>query len=246
MPEVATIQTAQVATQPPETSDPLISMIERAARDASVDIDKMERLFQMHERAEERRSVIAFNTALADAQSQAEPVARNKRNQQTSSNYADLAAICDAVMPIVHSAGLSLSFSEFESTRPGHMGVRCAIKHALGHGETHDFHIPFDDKGMKGNVNKTATHAYGSTFSYGRRYATLAVLNISTTDDDGQKAGRGAPISDEQAAALAAKFDEVEADIPKFCKYFSIDRYVDLPATEFDRAMTALAKKAQS
>ena len=57
---------APVAVQP-ETSA-LISMIERAARDPSVDIDKMERLLQMHERVEAKQRESAFNTAMAAVQ----------------------------------------------------------------------------------------------------------------------------------------------------------------------------------
>ena len=52
----------------------LISMIERAARDPAVDIAKMERLFDMQERAEKRRAETAFNAAMAAAQAELEPV----------------------------------------------------------------------------------------------------------------------------------------------------------------------------
>ena len=46
----------------------LISMIERAARDPSVDIDKMERLFLLQERMSAQRAKAAYLSALADMQ----------------------------------------------------------------------------------------------------------------------------------------------------------------------------------
>ena len=55
------------AASPPE-ADPLISMIERAARDPSVDIDKMERLFQMHERMLRNSARVAYDEAFSTMQ----------------------------------------------------------------------------------------------------------------------------------------------------------------------------------
>ena len=46
----------------------LLEVIARAARDPSVDIDKMERLIAMQERVQARDAEVAFNAALAQLQ----------------------------------------------------------------------------------------------------------------------------------------------------------------------------------
>ena len=52
-----------------------LAMIERAARDPSIDVDKLDRLLQMRERENARVAEQAFNAALADAQTEMNPVA---------------------------------------------------------------------------------------------------------------------------------------------------------------------------
>ena len=70
-------ETGKIVQQPQSESAALINMIERAASDPNVDIDKMERLFQMHERIQERRAVEAYNASMAAAQSEMQTVVRN-------------------------------------------------------------------------------------------------------------------------------------------------------------------------
>jgi hypothetical protein len=223
----------------------LIALIERAARDQSVDIDKMERLFQMHERVTARAAEAAFNAAMARAQAELKPVARNLRNTQTNSNYADLAAISDAADPIIHKHGFGVITSEFQSAVPNHLGVRCKITHADGHSESYDFNIPIDGTGLKGNPNKTATHAYGSTITYGRRYAKCSVFDIATKDDkDGNRPkDDDTPVSDEQAEAIAKKITEVGADINAFLKLGNVESISDIPAKDYNRVMQLLEAK---
>jgi hypothetical protein len=61
--------------------------------------------------------------------------------------------------------------------------------------------------GPKGNQNKTATHGFGSTMSYGRRYLICLIFNITLTneDQDGNQPG-------EQVTAPAG-FEKWKADI---------------------------------
>lgn len=242
--DVATVEAVQA---PASQSDAFLAMIERAARDPQTDIDKMERLFAMSERMRAREAEAAFNASMAAAQVELIPVARNKRNNQTSSNYADLAAIADAAMPIIHKHGFGVSCSEFRSDRPDHLGVACKVTHAAGHSEKHEFHIPWDGAGLKGNANKTPTHAYGSTMSYGRRYATCNIFNIATKDDDGNKASdtTAERITDAQASAILDRIAETEADLAKFLAYWKIDDVAKLPAKSFDHAMALFNQKGR-
>lgn len=220
----------------------LLSLIERAARDPNVDIDKMERLFQMHEQIEVRRSEQAYNASMSAAQAEMQPVARNKTNEQTRSKYADLSALADAITPIYTRHGFGLSFS----TKPaadGFMGIVAEVMHSAGFSKRYEFEMPLDIAGIAGKVNKTQTWAFGSTTSYGRRYAKLMIFDLATMDDDGQKAGAGPTITQDQEDQIRDLIESTEADLPKFAAYFKIEKLSDLPAAQFERAMAALNRR---
>lgn len=225
-------------------SGAMISMIERAARDPSVDLDKMERLFAMKERMEDRRSSAAFNEAMAAAQAEIVPVAKNRKNEHTGARYADLHAIADVALPIVHKHGFGLSFSQAASAVPGCIGVVCRVTHAGGHSETYQFDIPTDSAGAQGKVNKTATQALGSTLTYGRRYAVVNVFNIAITDSDGNSSAQSTstPVTEQEFSefrkALAAKRVAEGA----VCEMFSVESLEDLTRKQFGDAVKRLEK----
>lgn len=220
----------------------IIQMIERAARDPSVDLDKMERLFAMHERVQSRRAQEQFNAAMAAAQAEIAPVARNKKNEHSGAKYADLFAIADKALPIAHQHGFGLSFSEFKSEQPNCLGVACKVSHAGGHSERYEFNVPLDRAGSQGKVNKTETQAYGSTFTYGRRYATCGVFNIAITDDDG---GSKSAVDDRDAAlaALRVLVSKAGADEGKICNHFSVESFDDLTARQISEASAGLSAR---
>jgi ribosomal protein S5 len=242
--EVAKMAPTQVQSVQPEGSA-LISMIERAARDPSVDIDKMERLFQMHERVEAKQREAAFNTAMAAAQEELRPVARKLRNSQTNSNYADLAAISEAADPVIHKHGFGVIASEFTSAIPQHIGVRLKVTHSAGHSEAYYFNIPLDGTGLKGNANKTATHAYASTITYGRRYAKCAVFDIATKNDTDGNQPTGS-ITPDQTEELAKLITATCTDIQAVLDFHKVESLSDMTAADYRTAKAKLvARKVQ-
>ena len=127
------------------------------------------------------------------------------------------------------------------------MRITCELSHNAGHSKHFHADIPIDAAGMAGKVNKTPTHAFGSTMSYGRRYLTLMIFDIATEDDDGNRAGNGAVISDEQATDLLNLINEVGADKAKFLAYMRVDSIADIPVAKLGGAIAKLeAKRAQS
>ena len=234
-------ETNKIVQQPPSESAALISMIERAASDPNVDIDKMERLFQMHERIQERRAVEAYNASMAAAQSDMQAVVRNQENTHTKSKYADLHAIADKALPAIHKHGFGLSFSECSATKEGCISIFCRASHSGGHAETYVFNVPIDDTGAKGTVNKTAVQAYGSTMTYGRRYATCGVFNIQVKDPDGNTPTEF--ITDDQSEHLKALLSEDGQDMPGFCQHFRIDKVSDLPAAQYSKALAMIDRR---
>jgi type II secretory pathway component HofQ len=230
-----------------EQTDSMMSMIERAARDPQVDIDKLERLFALLERmiAEEKKT--AYAAAMSVVQAKIQPVYRDARNDQTNSTYARLEAISAAIKPIYTAEGFSLSFDTADSTKPDHMRIVCEVMHSAGHSVIKHFDLPYDNVGMKGNANKTMVHASGSTVSYGRRYLTLMVFNVPLTneDNDGNSGGGNGVeyITDKQAADLQCLMDEVNANKANFLKYCKVDSLDRLPASKFKGAVEALQQK---
>lgn len=221
--------------------DAVLMMIERAARDPNVDIDKMERLMGMREREQARRAQVAFNAAMSDAQAEMKPVARDADNEQTKSMYARYETISEAIQPIVTKYGFALSFNEGTTDKANCIRILCDVMHREGHTKQYYADVPFDNVGMKGNANKTNTHAYGSTKSYGRRYLKCDIFDVAlkNVDDDGNKAG-ATTITEEQTAQLLELIDAVGAHAPKFCEIYKIEGVADLPAKLFTDAVQAL------
>ena len=232
------------ATEIMATTSPVMNAIMSMASNADFDVDKMDRLLQMQERMEAKEAEKAFNADLAEAQSEMAPVARDASNDQTRSNYATLEAIHKSIKPIITKHGFSLSFAQGETDKDGHYRVTCALRHKSGHTVQQFMDIPSDGVGMKGNANKTSTHAFGSSMSYGRRYLTLAIFNISTAeeDDDGNAAS-DIVITSEQREILQDLIDETKSDISKFCNALKVDALVNIPLHQFGYAHGLLMSK---
>lgn len=225
--------------------DAILALIERAARDPSVDIDKMERLFGMHERMKAKQAEEAYNASMAAAQSALVPVVKNRSNEFTNSRYADLLAIADQALPVVYQNGFAVSVSECESPtkRPGFIGAACEVAHSAGHSKRYVFDIPIDAAGSQGKVNKTPIQAYGSTLTYARRYAVCNIFNIAVKDSDGnsqQAPASNGLISAEQLAQLEKLMAEHNVSAADFCNHYDIGRVADVPARYFAKVVEAI------
>lgn len=236
---------------PAATVDPVLSMIERVVMDPNADLDKLERMLAMKERIDADAARRAFSDAMAACQAEMQPVARNKKNDQTRSKYADLAAIYTACKPLVSKYGFSFSTFPASTEKPGMMGVRWTLRHKAGHEESDMAEIPLDDKGMKGTANKTQTHAFGSTASYARRYLFCMIFDIATgDDDDGQSAQRNAePITEEQYIELRDLIEQAGITEDIVCTAERIAMLAELPASKFGHVQrnleTTIKKRAQ-
>jgi ERF superfamily len=167
-----------------------LQMIERAARDPSIDVDKLDRLLQMRERENARVAEQAFNAALAEAQTEMHPVATDSDNPQARSRYASYAALDRAVRPIYAGHGFALSFNTADAPGPEQARIVCDVSHVGGHTRRYHIDMPVDGKGARGGDVMTKTHAMGSGVSYGMRYLLRMIFNLAIDyDDDGNAAG---------------------------------------------------------
>lgn len=237
----------QQTQDPPADPTGMVQMIERFATNPDVDVHKLEKLLDMQERVLNRNAEAAFNTAMKAVQEELPRIKRDKRNDQTNSNYATLEALNKAIVPIYTRHGFSLSFGSADCPVADHIRINCLVSHVCGHSRPYQCDVPNDLAGMKGTPNKTKTHAFGSTMSYGRRYLTLLIFNLSMTDEDNDGNGAGLPrVSEEQAANLHALIDEVKADKHAFLRYFKADSIETLAAQAYNDAVRMLEQKRKA
>ena len=168
----------------------LMQAVARAASDPNVDVEKMERLFAMHERMEAKQSEGAFNAAMSRVQAAMRRIETDARNKQTNSDYATYGALDRALRPLYTEEGLSLSF-DTESPQPEVLRVICLVSHGAGHTRRYSIDMPADGKGAKGGDVMTKTHATGSAASYGMRYLLKMIFNVALGNDPDDDDGNG-------------------------------------------------------
>lgn len=231
---------------------PLLSMIERAARDPSFDLDRLERLMGMHQDMQRREAERLFNEAMSACQAELPRVIRAATNTHNNSRYAKLEDIAKVSAPIYTRHGFSLSFDTEDGAAAGFVRLVCKVAHAAGFSRDVRADLPLDAAGSQGKANKTGIQAWGSTMSYGRRYLTLLVFNIALTNDphdnDGVPAkGNDEPefITDAQACELRALVRAHDVNLDAFLAYGQVASIEEIPAGQFQSAKAQLLRKAK-
>lgn len=225
-----------------QESTSLIQVIERAARDSSIDIDKMERLLAMKERLDAKTAVAAYSTSFAEMQPELPEI--NERGEikvenKVRSTYAKFEDINSVVKPILAKHGFGLSFKT--STKDGKATVVAILMHKAGHSEQTDMELAADTSGSKNGVQ-----ALGSSIAYGKRYTMNAILNITTRgqDDDGKLGGSGPFITERQVADLDALVSEHGGNKNKLCKYLKVGSFSQIPAKDYDSVVAEVRRLA--
>ena len=244
--------------------DPILAMIERAARDASVDIEKFERLMTMKERLEAQRASVAFAEAFANLQPELPAIDRrgrivvfSKADREKAGGvpegatpiqktpYATLDDILEALRAPLARHGFSLRF-EHDVTADGRIITKAVLRHRAGHEQSAATPpLKHDTTGSKNDVQ-----AVGSALTYGRRYALMAVLPIVShapqdADDDGK--GAGSPIIDaDQLAYIEQQLRDTGSDVAKFLGTLGADPELGvagMTVKQYQRGLELIAKK---
>jgi len=190
-------QDIATTTPPANAAAQMIAVIADAAQNPNVDVNKMSALLDMQERIMDRQAREAFVAAKAAMSSELPNISKNRRGHNNT-RYATWDKIHRIIKPILARHGFDLGFNV------GHDGnmttVEAVLSHVQGHVETSGaMKLPNDQSGHKNSVQ-----AVGSTVSYGKRYTTLALLNISTDDDtDGETAPAIPKLTDHQTNLIA-------------------------------------------
>ena len=215
----------------------IIQVIERAAMNPEVDIDKMERLLQMQERVLDRQAAADYSSAMAAMQTDIPSIA--ERGRTNNGHYATLEDIVDTVRPIMKQHGFAVSFRV--NTLDKGVEVTGVLMHRSGHREETTMLLPADTSG-----NKNAVQAFGSSVSYGKRYVLCSLLNITTRgeDDDGNSAAPVKTVTAFQAGQLQQRLSQC----PEKTQAWFAENYGDasrVPKAKFDGMIAQLNKIIQ-
>ena len=245
----------------PGAPDPILAMIERAARDTAVDIEKFERLMAMKERVEAQAASLAFAQAFAELQPELPTIDRTGRIvvfskadrerpggvppdaepiQQTP--YVTLDDILEALRQPLGKHGFSIRF-EYQTTADNRLSTTAILRHRTGHEERATTPpLQHDSTGSKNNAQ-----AAGSALTYGRRYALMAVLPIVShapqdADDDGNAAGK-ALIGADELALVQQLLDETKSNLESFFNTLGATGFSDLTIAQWKRGVALLNEK---
>lgn len=179
----APVGAKEVTLHEPQTG--VMGIIERLASDPNFDTAKLEKLIELHERTQANAARAEFFRQFSVMQSEI-PAIERKGTGDKGKRYARNEDIQRVLRPILQRYGFMLSFAT--SFEGGQVRVTGKLAHEAGHVETAEFMSAADTSG-----SKNAIQALGSAQSYGIRYTTVALLNITGTDesdDDGAATGR--------------------------------------------------------
>jgi hypothetical protein len=249
---VAKVEAAPTPVAPVSEAAAFLQIIDRASRDPSVDLDKLQRLLDMRERMQAREAEVAFNAAMTEAQKEMRPVSTDSANTQTKSKYASYAALDRVLRPVYTKHGFALSFNTSPDAPADHVRILCDVTNC-GHTRRYQIDMPADGKGAKGGDVMTKTHAAGSAASYGMRYLLKMIFNIAVgeADDDGNAAGRTEPverITEKQVSdlnALLQKSPEPAANVQIIFEHFKIDNLSELTPEQYRKTVSQLSKKLE-
>lgn len=163
----------------------LQSAIERGAS-----IEQLDRLIALKERMDAEHARKAAVVAMVEFKRNPPTIIKNKTGTVRpkddnkagySYGYADLAAVCDAVIEGLARVGISHSWATSQDGQL--LSVKCTLTHELGHSISTTLSAGIDNSGGKNSIQ-----AIGSARTYLCRYTLLTVTGLAVedgTDDDG-------------------------------------------------------------
>lgn len=235
----------EVVPLPPPTN--ILAIIASAAANPNVDVEKMRALLAMQREIMAEDARIAFTEAFIrmklptiNKDGKIDEGTTRSGRQGKKTRYATFEAINNAVEPLLKENGFAMWF-EPDVGDDGKIIMRGHLDHIKGHGKTCAISLPLETSGSKNNVQ-----GVGSSISYGKRYAAIALLNIVSHAPEDRDLDGNEPekkIDENQVQQVADLIVESGSDRRLFCKYFGIEKVEDMPLNKFDDAVASLEKK---
>lgn len=232
----------------------LLNFVAQAVKDPAIDVTKLEALLRMQREIVADDAKAQFNEAFLSLQKRLPrikktgvleyPVDKNKPDgpKKKIANFAKWEDIDEAIRPILDEEGFALSFNT--APRAGEGGgllVTAILRHRAGYSQETTIPVPLDTSGGKNNLQ-----GYGSTLSYGKRYAATAALNIITEgeDDDGVRGGMKF-ITAQDVADLEKLIVDTKSDRDRFLQHFGIAQLENLDTDRLVVARNMLWSKVE-
>tara|TARA_R100001086_G_scaffold225289_1_gene143531 strand:+ start:1072 stop:1872 length:801 start_codon:yes stop_codon:yes gene_type:complete len=245
------VEARTVEQAPASGGTAIMALIERAARDESVDIDKMERLFEMHERMTARQAKEEFHQALAEMQIELPEITKRGETRDKDGNlmynFAKWEDINREIKPILAKHGFGLSFR----IQPDQAGLNItAVLSRNGHTEETSIVQSLDMGGAKMNPNQ----ARGAATSYGKRYTSGALLNLISyeeQDTDAVTPLSGDTLTAEQVKTVRALLTKLDRPEEAFLTYMGKNGVTvateleSVPVESFEKMQETLAQWAK-
>jgi len=228
----------------------LMELISNLASDPNADVAKFSALLDLKERIMNKSAEHEFNVAYARLAARLPRIkkggiveypvdkAKPEKGMQKAFNYAKWEDIDAAIRPLLLGEGFTLSYSSNpRTTDGGGMVVKGYLTHSAGHVRTAEIALALDNSGGKNNLQ-----GMGSTFSYGKKYVAVMLLNLIFEDEDDD--GRSfETISMEDAVEIDRRLREVKANIPVFLNFFNISEVPLIPKKRLKEVIAAIEKK---
>lgn len=247
---LAAVSRADVVTQAP-ADNPMQIFID-AARDPAVDADKLERMFALAIKMQDRQAAIACNSALVGFLTACPPVPKATRaailKRDGSFNYEYFYASLGDIQKLIANPLINhgLSYTWNQKTEGASMTVTCIVRHVGGHEieTTATGPIPSELGAM------TAMQRTASTLTVLKRHSLVSALGLTQFDLPDNDGNKPKPTADFVTAEQAGKIDALLGSDgerrAKLCAFYHIVQVPDLPASKFDAAMAILMQQPKA
>ena len=219
---------------------------------ASIPIATVTELHRIHRVEIEDRRMLEFGIAFKRAQGRLAQVNIPKLSKgDRDSRFAKTEQICKVLDPVLVEEGFTWSFSDQDSTLPGHVKVVMLLRHG-GHAEHHAYNSPaWDGKGARGGAVMTPLQASGAMRTYAERRLRMGVFGLHLVDDDNDGADppRTEPISEDQAhdmrVLIEGKWsaDRQPVVIRRLLAILQVSTIEEIPAGRYVEGMSMLERK---
>ena len=238
--ELAPVREGKTAlTAQEQMTELLMASIEKG------DVDVIEKMVALSERAEARTDKADFYTELAVAKAEFPEIQKTYQGVHTSrkggkvhGNYAPLEEITRCVEPILNARGFTI---RWDREKDGDTEYVVFILARRLHEQRSRFPAMTDE-----GRGRTSIQSVASGETYAKRYSMIAGLGLTTvdpSDDDGARSEeRGPPagsesVSDAQESTLVGLLDKLGAETRDgFLRAYGIEAVGMLPAAAFDKA----------
>jgi len=154
-------------------------------------------------------------------------------------NYARWEDINDHIKPVLQKYGFGLRFDIITETE-SLFEIEAILVHRSGYSICTRKKLPIDKSGSKNIVQ-----AYGSTQSYAQRYSAIALLNLTSRNEDTDATDKDvvpSTLTFEQSEQLTQAILASGRTLEWFYKFSQLNKVSDLPPERFDSVLSYMQK----